>query len=56
MSEHPLDNPIWRSLRSRHRTLAVGDTRIARYPAQLAPFLGVAEAGEEIDDLLPTLL
>jgi len=56
MTDHPLDNPIWRSLRSRHQTLAIGDARMARYPAQIAPFLGVAEADQDVEDLLPSLL
>ncbi|KWS04380.1 Acetyltransferase [Lysobacter capsici AZ78] len=56
MTDHPLDNPIWRSLRSRHQALAVGDARVARYPAQIAPFLGVAEDAADIEDLLPSLL
>ncbi len=45
MSEQLLDNPIWSSLVSRHRHLALGDEHIARYPAQIAPFLGVAGEG-----------
>jgi len=46
MSEDALDNPIWASLTSRHRALALGEGGVARYPAPVAPFLGVAaEAG-----------
>ncbi|TLY49540.1 MAG: GNAT family N-acetyltransferase [Gammaproteobacteria bacterium] len=44
MSAHPLDNPIWKSLISRHRSIALRDGDVARYPAQVAPFLGVANA------------
>ena len=47
MSAHPLDNPIWESLISRHRALALRAGDVARYPAQVAPFLGVAS--EEVD-------
>lgn len=42
MSEGVLDNPIRAALSSRHRALALGDDAVARYPAQVAPFLGVA--------------
>ncbi|SDW69160.1 GNAT family N-acetyltransferase [Lysobacter enzymogenes] len=49
MSEDVLDNPIWASLRSRHRALALGEGAVTRYPAQVAPFLGVA-ADAQIDD------
>jgi ribosomal protein S18 acetylase RimI-like enzyme len=43
MSFHSLDNPIWESLATRHRevALACGDER--RYPAHVAPFLGIPE-------------
>ena len=47
MSSHPLDNPIWESLISRHRALALRAGEVARYPAQVAPFLGVAN--EEVN-------
>lgn len=39
-----LDNPFWSSLRSRHRAIARVDGDVARYPADFAPFLGVADA------------
>ena len=45
MSEQVLDNPIWESLASRHRALALRAGGAARYPAQVAPFLGVPAAG-----------
>lgn len=51
-----LDNPIWASLCSRHRALARGDDRSARYPPDVAPFLGVARAGADLGDALPTLV
>jgi len=47
MQAHPLDNPIWESLISRHRAIALCGGDVARYPAQVAPFLGVAR--EEVD-------
>jgi ribosomal protein S18 acetylase RimI-like enzyme len=37
----PLDNPIWSSLVSRHRPLALGAGELLRYPGDVAPFLGV---------------
>jgi GNAT superfamily N-acetyltransferase len=51
-----LDNPFWSSLRSRHRALArcVGD--VARYPAEFAPFLGVADAKGDVADALASLI
>jgi ribosomal protein S18 acetylase RimI-like enzyme len=45
MSPHPLDNPIWESLVSRHRPLALREDQAARYPPDVAPFLGVPTEG-----------
>src|SRR5690349_13170717 len=45
---HALDNPFWSSLQSRHRALAVQAGDVARYPADYAPFLGVAHAGVDV--------
>ncbi|MCB1553369.1 MAG: GNAT family N-acetyltransferase [Xanthomonadales bacterium] len=42
MRPHPLDNPFWTSLRTVHRALALGDDVACRYPAEFAPFVGVA--------------
>lgn len=57
MADHVLDNPIWESLRSRHRDLAIRTGDAARYPAQVAPFLGVAadgiDAGTALTQLVP---
>jgi ribosomal protein S18 acetylase RimI-like enzyme len=44
MNTHPLDNPIWASLTSRHCGLAEGRGEVLRYPALVAPFLGSARA------------
>lgn len=56
MTPHDLDNPIWQSLASRHRWLALRRGDVARYPAQVAPFLGVAlpgiDAGEALESLV----
>lgn len=40
-----LDNPFWSSLRTRHAAIALGDDEVRRYPAEYAPFLGIAHAG-----------
>lgn len=51
-----LDNPIWSSLRTRHRGIARVHGEVARYPAEYAPFLGIAhedvDAGEAFDALV----
>ncbi|RDZ29512.1 GNAT family N-acetyltransferase [Lysobacter silvisoli] len=56
MSEQVLDNPIWESLISRHRALALGAGTVARYPAQVAPFLGLPEHGLDADAALAELV
>jgi ribosomal protein S18 acetylase RimI-like enzyme len=43
MTPHPLDNPVWASLTSRHAALAERTDGAARYPADIAPFVGVAQ-------------
>ncbi len=52
-----LDNPFWSSLRSIHRGLAIdaGDAA-ARYPADFAPFLGVANAEVDANSTVAPLL
>ena len=47
MSAHPLDNPLWQSLTSRHARLAIVNGQAARYPADVAPFAAVANAGAD---------
>lgn len=39
---HPLDNPIWESLSTRHAPFAVSDPPIKRYPKTIGPFAGIA--------------
>jgi hypothetical protein len=39
-----LDNPFWSSLRTRHAAIALGEGDVRRYPAECAPFLGIAHA------------
>ena len=43
--DNPLDNPIWTSLQTIHRQLALVHGAVARYPADHAPFLAVESAG-----------
>jgi len=45
MPAHPLDNPIWRSLTTRHAHLAQGGPLARRYPAEISPLSGLAAAG-----------
>ena len=39
--EHPLDNPVWSALTSRHAALALRAGDAARYRADVAPFVAV---------------
>jgi GNAT superfamily N-acetyltransferase len=48
MADSVLDNPIWASLTTLHRTLAIEDGEGLRYPAEVAPFLGVPRGGAAI--------
>ncbi|QNP39994.1 GNAT family N-acetyltransferase [Lysobacter solisilvae (ex Woo and Kim 2020)] len=48
MATTELDNPFWNSLRTRHRDIAVVNGEAARYPAEYAPFLGIAHAGVDV--------
>lgn len=45
---HPLDNPIWNSLTTKHAHLALGDGAVSRYPPECAPFLGIAEQSAKV--------
>lgn len=56
MSESELDNPFWSSLQTRHRAIVLQDGDVARYPAQFAPFMGVAHAGVDVGDALARLV
>jgi RimJ/RimL family protein N-acetyltransferase len=40
---HPLDNPIWSALTTRHRNLAEGQGPARRYPPEVAPFAGLRD-------------
>jgi len=48
LGDHGLDNPVLGSLADRHRGLAIGDERAARFPADVSPFMAIADdAGVE---------
>lgn len=55
-SRRDLDNPIWSSLASRHAGLARRAGEAARYPADIAPFLGVASADADVQEALDELV
>ena len=38
LEPHPLDNPLWAALTSRHAGLALAAGAVRRYPAEVAPF------------------
>lgn len=56
MDPHPLDNPIWSSLSTRHSALAQGRQGVLRYPSEIAPFLGVQHADIDARAALPSLV
>ncbi len=51
-----LDNPIWSALHGAHRALALHVGGVARYPPQVAPFLGVASADADVAAAIAFLL
>jgi ribosomal protein S18 acetylase RimI-like enzyme len=51
-----LDNPIWHSLQGMHRALAQGADGVARYPAQVAPFLAAQYPDSDVDRALSELV
>jgi ribosomal protein S18 acetylase RimI-like enzyme len=51
-----LDNPFWSSLQTRHRDIALRHGEAARYPADYAPFLGVAHAGVDVAESVAPLV
>lgn len=56
MSDHDLDNPFWTALRSRHAGIARVAGEVARYPAEYAPFLGVADADVDAAEAFEQLI
>lgn len=51
-----LDNPFWSSLQTRHAYIALRADQVARFPAQYAPFLGVADAEVNASAAIASLL
>lgn len=51
-----LDNPFWASLAGPHRGIALRHGGVARYPADVAPFLGVASSSADISSDLDALV
>jgi ribosomal protein S18 acetylase RimI-like enzyme len=56
MTSHPLDNPVWASLTSHHAAIAISAEGAARYPADVAPFVGVAAADARAAAAVETLV
>jgi GNAT superfamily N-acetyltransferase len=56
MNLSELDNPFWSALRSRHRAIALCHGEAARYPAEFAPFLGVASAQADVAGAMESLV
>ncbi|MGA8727465.1 MAG: GNAT family N-acetyltransferase [Terracidiphilus sp.] len=42
----PLDNPIWNALNTEHSTVAFGNGRARRYPADIGPLSGLANQSD----------
>ncbi|MFD0725662.1 GNAT family N-acetyltransferase [Lysobacter brunescens] len=51
-----LDNPFWTALASRHADRALRHGEVARYPADIAPFLGLAHAEIDATDAFEALV
>jgi GNAT superfamily N-acetyltransferase len=51
-----LDNPLWTSLTTLHAPLARTAEGVARYPAEVAPFLAVEADGASVDVALAALV
>ncbi len=51
-----LNNPFWSALCSRHAGIADRVGEAARYPAEFAPFLGVAHDGVDVRDAFDALI
>ena len=50
MSVHPMDNPVWHSLSSEQQPFAIGTQHALRYPADVAPFVAIAQDSAGFDD------
>jgi len=56
MDDAGLDNPFFAALDSVHRDVALRRGDVARYPADVAPFLGVAHADVDVGDAFDALV
>lgn len=56
MDDAGLDNPFFAALDGIHRGIALRRGDVARYPADFAPFLGVAHADVEVGDAFDALV
>ncbi|HEY2394611.1 MAG TPA: GNAT family N-acetyltransferase [Rudaea sp.] len=56
MKQHPLDNPVWSSLTTRHAALARRTVHAARYPAEVAPFAAVDAFDADAAGQMATLM
>jgi ribosomal protein S18 acetylase RimI-like enzyme len=56
MKPHPLDNPVWSSLCSRHIDLAQIRGSAGRYPADVAPFVAIDPTLPIVSDDLEALV
>ena len=56
MDDAGLDNPFFAALAGIHRDIALRRGDVVRYPADVAPFLGVAHAGVEVGDAFDALV
>jgi GNAT superfamily N-acetyltransferase len=56
MDTTDIDNPFWSSLRTRHRHLARVAGDVARFPAEFAPFLGVANGMADVTEAIESLV
>ena len=53
---HRLDNPFWSALDTIHHGIALRAGDVARYPADFAPFLGIAHAEADVAVALDALV
>lgn len=56
MQSHPLDNPVWESLRTRHAHLGRMLSAAGRYAADVAPFVAVDPADPQAPGQLKSLV
>lgn len=56
MDAHPLDNPFFSALSTLHGSFALGQSGVLRYPADVAPFLGLADASVPVAEAFEALV